>query len=193
MTVLDIGANIGIYTSFLADLVGPTGRVVAFEPESRNVERLRSGVGSRAQVEVVHAAVTDRSGTIELFVADDLNVDHHTYASDGRRSEKVAAVALDDFVREGERVDLIKMDIQGAEAAALRGARRVLSADPGPALLMEYWPYGLRRAGEDPLALLSFLRTCGFECATVGGAPLPSPDGVDPDRYVNIVAKRRVG
>ena len=46
MTVLDVGANIGIYTSFLAELVGPTGRVVAFEPEKRNVDRLRSAVGS---------------------------------------------------------------------------------------------------------------------------------------------------
>lgn len=191
MTVLDIGANIGIYTSFLAELVGPTGRVVAFEPEKRNVDRLRSAVFSLAQVEVVHAAVTDRSGTIELFVADDLNVDHHTYASNGRRSEKVAAVALDDFVKKGERVDLIKMDIQGAEAAALRGARRVLSAVPGPTLLMEYWPYGLRRAGEDPPALLALLRASGFELETVGGASLPNPDGADPDRYVNVVAKRR--
>ena len=137
----------------------------------------------------MHAAVTDRSGTIELFVADDLNVDHHTYASDGRRSEKVAAVALDDFVKEGERVDLIKMDIQGAEAAALRGAQRVLSAVPGPTLLMEYWPYGCVAPGKY-LALLALLRTSGFQWETVGRESLPSPDGAEPNRYVNIIAKR---
>ena len=61
MTVLDIGANIGIYTEFLAKLVGPSGHVVAFEPEQRNVERLRDAARKYKQVEVVHAAVSDTS------------------------------------------------------------------------------------------------------------------------------------
>lgn len=191
MTVLDIGANIGIYTEFLAKLVGPSGRVVAFEPEQRNVERLRDATRKYKQVEVVNAAVSDHSGTLSLYVADDLNVDHRTYAPrETRRSVDVAAVALDDFVGERDRVDVIKMDIQGSELAALRGARRLLASDEAPIILFEYWPYGLRSAGENPLALLSELASFGYDPRTIEGLPVPDFPILGADVYVNLVAAR---
>lgn len=191
MTVLDVGANIGIYTEFLAKLVGPSGRVVAFEPEQRNVEHLRNAARNYKQVEVVHAAVSDRSGTLKLFVADDLNVDHRTYAPlETRRSVDVAAVALDDFVSEGDHVDVIKMDIQGAELAALRGARRLLASQNAPVILFEYWPYGLRSAGENPKALLSELASFGYAPRMIDGSPVPNFISLGADVYMNLVATR---
>ena len=191
MTVLDIGANIGIYTEFLAKLVGPSGRVVAFKPEQRNVGRLRCAAQKYKQVEVVNAAVSDHSGTLKLYVADDLNVDHRTYAPrETRRSIDVAAVTLDDFVGERDRVDVIKMDIQGAELAALRGARRLLASDEAPVILFEYWPYGLRSAGENPQALLSELASFGYEPRTIEGSLVPDFPCSGADVYVNLVAAR---
>lgn len=191
MTVFDVGANIGVYTRFIAEHVGRSGHVVAFEPESRNIERLQMAMRDLPQVEVVHGAVSDRSGTLQLYIADDLNVDHHSYPSeDVRRCVEVPAFALDDFLASGARVDLIKMDIQGAEFSAVRGARRMLSENAAPTLLMEYWPYGLRAAGEDPRALLTELEALGYSFTTVKNAPLPDPDCAAIDDYINLVASK---
>jgi FkbM family methyltransferase len=189
MTVLDVGANIGIYTEFLAKLVGPAGRVVAFEPEQQNVERLRVATRKYTQVEVVHAAVSNVSGSLKLYIADDLNVDHRSYSPDEERPcVEVRALAIDDFVAPGKHVDVIKMDIQGAELAALRGARRLLSSDL-PALLLEYWPYGLRSAGEEPEALLAELKSLGYRVRTIDDLPVPDVL-VSRDVYLNLVALR---
>ena len=192
MTVLDVGANIGVYTTFLARLVGPSGRVIAFEPEERNVQRLRAATQRYKQVEVVHAAVSDRSGVLNLYVADDLNVDHRSYAPvEKRPSIEVRCLALDDFVAQRYPVHVIKMDIQGAELAALRGARQLLAKNPAPLLLLEYWPYGLRSAGSDPADLIAGLESAGFQLSTLGDAPFPSVDATQADEYVNVVARRR--
>jgi FkbM family methyltransferase len=192
-TVLDVGANIGIYTEFLAALVGPSGRVIAFEPEPRNVQRLRSATRDLRQVTVVHAGVGPRSGTLRLFVADDLNVDHRTYETDdpSRRVIEVRAIALDEYLSEqGSRVDVIKMDIQGAEIGALQGARQLLARPDAPALLLEYWPHGLRAAGVAPESLLSLLAEAGYRVRTVDGSALPQPTSDDPSDYTNIVATK---
>jgi FkbM family methyltransferase len=192
-TVLDVGANIGIYTEFLAALVGPSGRVIAFEPEPRNVERLRAATGGRRQVTVVHAGVGPRSGTLRLFVADDLNVDHRTYETDDpdRRVIEVPAVALDDYLKnQGGRVDVVKMDIQGAEIGALQGARRLLERPDAPTLLLEYWPHGLRAAGVAPESLLTLLAEAGYRVQTVDDGPLPPSTSDDPSEYTNIVATK---
>jgi FkbM family methyltransferase len=190
MTVLDVGANIGIYTEFLAKCVGPSGRVVAFEPEQRNLERLRTATRKYKQVEVVCAAVSDRSGTLKLYVADDLNVDHRSYATaDARNSVDVVAVALDDFFTTHDQIDVIKMDIQGAELAAIRGARRLLASNRPPVILFECWPYGLRSAGETPQALFAELISYGYELRTIEGLPVPQFSSAGIDVYLNLVAR----
>jgi FkbM family methyltransferase len=189
MHVLDVGANIGIYTEFLASLVGQEGRVFAFEPESRNVERLRKATRNLPQVTVVPAGVAERSGTLELFVTDDFNADHRTYAAEpGRRSVEIRAVALDDHVPPGQKIHFIKMDIQGAELAALRGARQLLSGSDAPTLLFEYWPHGLRAAGHDPRMLIEELKSFGYDLSTIAAVPWPDPGSDDPNDYINVFA-----
>jgi FkbM family methyltransferase len=190
MTVLDVGANIGLYTRWLAGLVGPDGRVIAMEPEPRNFERLTAAAARLPQVTTIHAAAAERSGTLRLYVADDLNVDHHSYDDgDGRRTVDVPAKAIDDVVPPGTRVDVIKMDIQGAELAALRGARRVLAENPDISMVLEYWPYGLNRAGASARELVDFLANCGFRHELVGGGD-PAEVGVGESRYANLFAAR---
>ena len=68
----------------------------------------------------------------KLYVSGHLNVDHRTYATEGdsRRIVPIDIIALDDYFKPGQRVDLIKMDIQGYELHALRGASRVLADNP---------------------------------------------------------------
>src|SRR5436190_2355999 len=127
--VVDAGANIGIYSQFLSRCVGRTGVVHSFEPAPENFGRLQSATRKLANVHLSRAAVAEHSGTSKLYLSDILNVDHRTYmtAEDPRRTVPIDIIALDDYFKPGQRVDLIKMDIQGYELHALRGANRVLA------------------------------------------------------------------
>ena len=162
--VVDAGANIGIYSQFLARCVGETGRVYSFEPDPTNFTRLQDSLARCANVRVNQLAVSDRTGETLLYVSTELNVDHRSYPSAGESRDVIAirSTRLDDYFQAGARVDLIKMDIQGYELHALRGAERVLRDNPRIALLLEFWPYGLQAAGASAEALLAFLKDRDF-------------------------------
>ena len=172
--VVDAGANIGIYSRFLSRCVGPTGVVHSFEPSPENFSRLQRAVRKLANVRLSQAALGERSGKSNLYVSDKLNVDHRTYATQGdsRRIVPIDIIALDDYFKSGQRVDLIKMDIQGYELHALRGGQRVLQENPDINLLLEFWPAGLEQAGvrwegliemlEDFNMNLTLMRSCGL-------------------------------
>jgi FkbM family methyltransferase len=165
-TVLDVGANIGYFTLHFARLVGPHGRVFAFEPDPANFALLKRNVAVNGyrNVELVPAAVSDRTGATHLFRSDSNAGDHRAYDSaDGRAAVAVETVALDRYLdRPGLRIDFIKMDIQGSEWHALRGMRGLLARHPRLKMLMEFWPVGLRRCGASAAAVLGLLEEAGF-------------------------------
>ena len=157
--VVDAGANIGIYSQFFSRRVGATGVVHSFEPSPENFARLQSATRKLANVRLSQAAVGEFSRRSKLYISDKLNVDHRTYATEGdpRRDVPIDIIALDDYFKRGQRVDLIKMDIQGYEFHALRGAGRVLAENPNTKLLLEFWPYGLKQAGTNWIELIDTL------------------------------------
>jgi FkbM family methyltransferase len=164
MNIVDVGANIGLYTRFLARLAGDAGHVDAFEPAPLNYSRLQKNVGALKNVSIVHAAVGAQQGTVKLYISNELNVDHHTYDSaDGRRSIDVPLIRLDDYFAPGQRVDWIKIDVQGYEYDVLIGAKRVLAENPNVKIIMEYWPYGLMKAKTDPRALIALILSLGLD------------------------------
>jgi len=158
--VVDAGANIGIYSQFLARCVGATGIVHSFEPSPENFRRLQSATRKLANVRLSQAAVGEYSGKSKLYLSDKLNVDHRTYTTevDSRHTMPIDIITLDDYFKSGQRVDLIKMDIQGYELHALRGANRVLADNPSAKLLLEFWPYGRKHAGARWLELIDILQ-----------------------------------
>jgi FkbM family methyltransferase len=144
MTFIDVGANIGYYTLVAARLVGETGLVHCFEPNDPMRVKLeanirRNGFGNV----VVHADAVARETGEVAFYASTWDANQGTSSilpGNGRGAmQKVRSVSLDDFVMTlaGRRVDLIKMDIEGAELIAIEGGRRALGAADAPPVIFE--------------------------------------------------------
>jgi FkbM family methyltransferase len=194
--VVDVGANIGIYSKFLSHCVGPTGLIHSFEPSPDNFKRLSAATGDLSNVRLTQAAVGERSGECKLYISDKLNVDHRAYETNGdsRRALLTEMVALDDYFKRGQRVDLIKMDIQGYEFHALRGARRVLEENSNINLLLEFWPFGLAQAGVRWEELVEMLQGLNMNLTLVrryGLVPFEARDvRSDISWYVNLFAHR---
>lgn len=195
--VADVGANIGIYSEFLSRCVGPAGMVHSFEPSPDNFRRLRTATRKLSNVLLSQAAVGEHSGESKLYISEKLNVDHRTYIADGdsRHTAPIEMIALDDYFKPGERVDLIKMDIQGYELHALRGAKRVLEENTGINLLLELWPSGLKQARGSWEELVQMLKGLSMNLCLVaryGLIPFDTREvRSDVFWYVNLYASRR--
>lgn len=175
--VVDIGANIGYFTVLFAAAVGPTGRVLAIEPDPENLKLLKENVrlnGLGAQVTVMRAAAGPRADKLQLYSKGGVTNrgDHRTFDDGcaGERSRRVRMVSVDDCVRDWPAMQTIKLDIQGYEFFALQGMRRTLADNAGIALVTEFWPSEMRRAGSDAREFLDELRRLGFSAWRIRGA-----------------------
>jgi len=197
--VVDAGANIGVYSEFLSRCVGPNGVVHSFEPSPDNFSRLRSATRKLPNVHLCQAAVGERSGETMLYVSGKLNVDHRAYATEenARRAVQVGMMALDDYFKPGDCVDLLKLDIQGYELHALQGAKRVIKENDEIKLLLEFWPYGLKQAGVNWRELIEMLEGFAMNVMFVQAdslVPFEAPKvRTDVNWYVNLFASRSVG
>jgi FkbM family methyltransferase len=195
--VVDAGANIGIHSQFLARCVGAAGIVHSFEPSPENFKHLQSATRKLANVRLSQAAVGEFSERARLYLSDKLNVDHRTYMTEeeSRHTVPIDIIALDDYFKPGQRVDLIKMDIQGYELHALRGASRVLADNSDLKLLVEFWPYGLKQAGVNWLELLDTLQNKNMlvsEITNRGLVPFRTGSVREaPEWYMNLFASRK--
>ncbi len=202
-TAIDLGANIGYFTLLFAQLVGDDGQVVAFEPDPDNCLLLEQNVQANGytNVTVRREAVADYSGRAPLFLSDANPGDHSLTDADGRRdSVDVDVVTLDSALAHlGGRVHWIKMDIQGAELAALRGMRSLLQSCPELTVVTEFCPQALTRFGEDPVDMLSLLIQAGFDVRELersGATREARPEeiaqrvSVEDGTYVNVVFVR---
>jgi FkbM family methyltransferase len=170
MTFIDAGANRGLYSIFAARRVGPRGKVLALEPSGREFQILQKNVklNSLTNVIVIRKALADRASDLDLSVAPLGKSGHNTLGAFGYDTpldhrERVHAERLDDVVySEGlARVDVIKMDIEGAEMAALRGAVETLRQFK-PVLLIELSDRSLRHQGSGSGEVLAWLERQGY-------------------------------
>lgn len=198
MTVIDIGANQGLYTLLLANLVSP-GRVFAFEPQPVLFQQLVANVQTNKVENVVcrNLAVSSTFGRLTLQ-SGNMNWGNNRVvigAALADRQIKVEAVSLDENLAHRE-IDFLKIDVQGWEAEVLLGARRVLQDNQNLVVLFEFWPYGLMKAGSPPEAPLAFLRDLGFQIWQLRSGNLASfaqkdfPDPTKEFSYCNLVGAR---
>jgi FkbM family methyltransferase len=144
-TVLDIGGHIGLYTLPAARKVGPNGRVIVFEPGQANFALLKQNVTENGyhNVTLVQAAVSDSVGETHLMISVDNTGDNSLSGptTAGRASETVRMVTIDSFMADlSPRVDMVKIDIQGGEPGAMRGAHQTLMAQDDVLLFTELSP-----------------------------------------------------
>ncbi len=182
-TCVDLGANIGLFSVLFGRLSGNDGRVFAFEPSPRNIALLTKNLALNkiANVEVVAKAVSNEHGVVRLHLSRTNGGDNRIYSSDLDSNEtvEVDAITLDEFFSERPGgIDFVKMDIQGAEGKALEGMEGLLRNRRISRILMEFWPYGLVRAGSQPQRVLAELRAYGFTLfeATQDGRVKPTTE-----------------
>ena len=172
--VVDLGANIGFFTLLASRLVGDAGRVYAFEPEPTNYSLLLKNIelNGCANVVAVPKAVSDREG-ISVLALSRRDTGAHTLRRSGLKGEfgesiAVETITVDDYFRDREaRVDVVKMDVEGAEACVFRGMRRVLGANSGVKLFVEFYPRAICEMGDSPEAFAQDLFRQGFKAVAI--------------------------
>jgi FkbM family methyltransferase len=170
-TFVDVGAHIGIYSLRAARVVGSKGHVIAVEPNPETVQTLRDNIkASGANVNVQPVACSDSETQLDLFAAARANTGETSLSrKNAQQSGHVSAVyhvrarPLDSILQEVgvSRVDVIKIDVEGAEALVLKGAKETL-ARYNPIVVVEVVERQLRSMGTSATELREFLRSQGY-------------------------------
>jgi FkbM family methyltransferase len=161
---LDVGANHGYYTLIMADAVGSQGRVVPVEPTPRLADLLRQtlDVNGFPGVTVASTAATDTDGeTLQLVVPARRSMNARLSDVVGPTDDAVSVktVTVDTLTRDWPRVDLIKIDVEGAEEGVWRGMQRTIEQNPDLVVILEL---NVERY-EDPRGFLEAIELAGFQ------------------------------
>ena len=165
--IVDVGANIGVWTLLLSSKVGPDGRVIACEPSEQTYEALARNLSlNRLRNAIpIRVALSDASGTVRLYRAADAtrNSLGRTRSDVADDFEDVHAVTLDALVEELQlgHVDILKIDVEGAEPMVLRGAAKTLEAFR-PTVLFEINATALKALGLPHDAAWTILSQLGY-------------------------------
>jgi FkbM family methyltransferase len=160
---LDVGANHGYYTLVMADAVGPEGRVVPVEPTPRLAELLREtlDVNGFPSVVVAQKAASDQDGEkLKLVIPAHRSLNARLSEEAGPTDEvvEVESTTIDALTGDWPRVDLIKIDVEGAEESVWRGMERTIADNPDIVLLLEL---NVVRY-DDPRGFLALISEAGF-------------------------------
>jgi FkbM family methyltransferase len=185
MTFVDIGANIGLYTSLAMHQLDSSGRILAFEPHPKsytflqkniaanqtNARTLRPGSGQACpRVNAFNLAAAPQRGPQQLRLNPENHADNRlyqgTYQGKIEHWDTVAVEGrpVDDVLAELgiEAVNFVKIDIQGYEQKAISGFQKTLTRSKEVFLMSEFWPKGLKEAGGSGAEYLQMLVDLGF-------------------------------
>ena len=159
--IVDIGANIGYYTLLAARIVGSSGQVYAFEPDPSNYKILVNNIGLNEFTNVIteEKAVSDKLGTLNFYLNRQDMGAHTIYETDKyKKIITIESVTLDEYFEGREcPINVVKMDIEGAELAALKGMENIIKMNEDLKIFAEFHLPWIRRAGIEPEYFASLL------------------------------------
>ncbi len=193
MVILDIGAHIGYYTKLFSKLTGKNGIVYAFEPEESNFQLLQENTKNLKNVRIVNKAVSDRTGFIDFYTSSN-NTGYHSILSSEICKEKITVpvLTLDNFIKnEGinKKIDLIKIDIEGGEPYAFRGAQNLLS-QPHLKIIMEFAPGNFKNEADAIDLLKNLNRQFGFSINKIGNGGNPEKTEISEISFEKLMNKQ---
>jgi FkbM family methyltransferase len=190
---IDVGANFGQYTVPLSRIVGPSGRVLSFEPVPYSGRVLRRVVARTglSNVTIHDVAASDHEGSVRMSVPSagarvfQFGLAHVSPDADGgddgeSRTSDARCVTLDDYLADEDlaRLSFLKIDVEGAELMVLRGARRLLDT-ARPIVLCEVEERHTARYQHRPADVLELLVNHGYEAYVARGEQLSRVDELD--------------
>jgi len=167
MVVFDVGANIGYYTILLSKLVGENGAVHSFEAAPTTFNRLKEHmrINLCTNIRVHQLAVSDKNGECMIYCAEDSNTgESRLEGFDGfKNKESVSCITLDSYFQKEpvNKVDFIKIDVEGAEMLVINGALSLLN-NQRPTVMLEINPLFLSRMGSDVTTLIATIKNIGY-------------------------------
>jgi FkbM family methyltransferase len=197
MTVFDVGAHAGYFTRLFAELVGPRGKVYAFEPNTSTFALLKKNTERLSNVVLINKGLSVAAGKSRLFLGEHEFADSLFQQSDALSSIHIELISMDEFWQQVGRpdVDFIKMDVEGAEPDILKGATQFFSCQKRLGLVTEFRPASLEAAGIEPAVFLDLLSSLKFRYAAIGpqGELLPELPKLKVGKYVNLFCERSSG
>ena len=189
-TCVDVGASIGYFTLLFSQLVGKTGKVLAFEPTDNQCEYIKKNLelnGYTDRVEVHNLAAWDSNETNYVRRDTVMNERMEEYLQHPSKiqvnagyKKRIKGVVLDNILP--EKVDFIKMDIDGSEPKALKGLVKTFERNPQLKLVIEYYPEVQEKLGNDPKEMMAILdKYFTYE-------QIPGDYG---DKYWNYICQRK--
>jgi FkbM family methyltransferase len=164
-TVLDIGANVGLFSFLGSAIVGDKGTIHAFEPSKNTFDALNSNIklNGLSNVQPHQLALSNENGTISMGDAADDALNFIDINQANKNGEIVKMQTLDSFLKNNNinKVDFIKIDIEGAEFFCFKGAIEMFKSHP-PIIIMECNENWCKRFGYSVFELLTFLNGFGY-------------------------------
>lgn len=192
---IDIGANLGLYSLYASSLMGENGTVVCFEPFSTNYRLLKQNISlnSNLNIRAENMAIGETDGLINLYY-DEKDRNLGMVSSDMTEythSEAVKAVSLDSYLngKSFEKIDFIKIDIEGHEYAALLGMKNTL-ARFHPTLLIEILEEDKPKSNSNKKKIIDFLESFGYRKYFIDDDGSLSETEKNPKRMNYIFTKR---
>lgn len=199
-TAVDVGANVGFLTRGFAALVGPQGRVFAFEPDPATFDCLAFNTRRLPQVRLSQTALSDRTGAMTLYLHPTSGMSNSLVnAWENSRPIQVPTSTFDTWASgtHAGAIRLVKIDVEGAEAHVLRGMRQTLGAEPSPQIIMEFCPKNLGgRAVEEEIFSLLAAHHYGVHLIDNAGHlhSVRTPDDIhgrlNKNDYTNLLCRR---
>jgi FkbM family methyltransferase len=171
MTLVDVGANIGLYTALAMRTLSAGGRIISVEPRPQTFAFLEKNIAANhretgPRVDAFRLAAAAEAGTRILFQNPENKADNRVYVSKDFKWEttEVESRPLDDVLSEQgiRQINFLKIDVQGYEQMVVGGMKQTLRRSTNVILMTEFWPKGLREAGGDARAYLEELSELGF-------------------------------